>query len=111
MHMEPGMDRPASFLRTVGTPSACSIAMACARPAGLPPATVSSLASEVGTHGYRSEDVIAKGRVGPGQILMVDTHTGELLQNAEIDNRLKARQPYKRWLRKKSPPHRGNLCR
>ena len=40
--------------------------------------------------------------MGPGQILMVDTHTGELLQTEEIDSRLKSRQPYKRWLKEKA---------
>src|SRR5690606_22092488 len=58
-----------------------------------------TLASEIGVHAYQPEDVVAKGRVGPGQILVVDTQTGDLLHTADIDNRLKARQPYKQWLK------------
>ena len=38
-----------------------------------------TLASEIGTYGYKPEDVVAKGRVGPGQMLAVDTETGEVL--------------------------------
>ena len=90
--------------------SACLTATACG-----PPGWVTTkdgfitLASEVGTHPYKSEDVIAKGRVGPGQILMVDTQTGELLQNDEIDNRLKSGQPYKRWLKEKAQRIEGTF--
>ena len=60
---------------------------------------LSRLASEVGTHGYQPEQVIAKGRVGPGQILVVDTQEGKVLHTKDIDELLKTRQPYKKWLR------------
>jgi hypothetical protein len=43
--------------------------------------------------------VIAKGRVGPGQILVVDTQTGELLRTEDVDQRLKSAHPYRKWLR------------
>jgi glutamate synthase (NADPH/NADH) large chain len=58
-----------------------------------------TLASEIGVWDYRPEDVVSKGRVGPGKILAVDTQTGELLDSDVIDGRLKAAQPYKQWLR------------
>ena len=58
-----------------------------------------TLASEIGVWDYKPEDVIAKGRVGPGQILAVDTETGQVLTTDDIDNRLKSRHPYKQWLR------------
>ena len=49
------------------------------------------------------EDVIAKGRVGPGEeILAVDTETGEMLAADDIDHQLKVRQPYKKWLREQT---------
>lgn len=57
-------------------------------------------ASEIGVWDYKPEDVIAKGRVGPGQIFAVDTETGQILDTDAIDNRLKSRHPYKQWLRK-----------
>ncbi|MEK9996823.1 MAG: hypothetical protein VW664_10870, partial [Halieaceae bacterium] len=53
----------------------------------------------IGTHGYQPENVIAKGRVGPGQILVVDTLEGRVLHTRDIDELLKTRQPYKQWLR------------
>src|SRR5690606_31453987 len=58
-----------------------------------------TLASEIGTWDYKPENVVAKGRVGPGQIFAVDTVSGEILHTADIDNRLKVSKPYKKWLR------------
>ena len=110
MHMEP-WDGPAGIVLTDGRYAVCLLDRNGLRPARWVKTTDGfiTLASEVGTHGYKSEDVVAKGRVGPGQILMVDTQTGELLQNNEIDNRLKSRQPYKRWLKEKSQRIEGTF--
>ncbi|HBN59285.1 MAG TPA: glutamate synthase large subunit, partial [Halomonas sp.] len=44
----------------------------------------------------------AKGRVGPGQMLAVDTQTGEVLHTQDIDDRLKSAYPYKRWLKQEA---------
>lgn len=103
MHMEP-WDGPAGIVLTDGRYAACLLDRNGLRPARWVRTTDGfiTLASEVGTHGYRNEDVVAKGRLGPGQLLVVDTHTGELLQSDEIDQRLKAAHPYKRWLKEKS---------
>jgi len=110
MHMEP-WDGPAGLVLTDGRYAVCLLDRNGLRPARWVKTSDGfiTLASEVGTHGYKNEDVVAKGRLGPGQILMVDTHTGELLQNDEIDNRLKARQPYKRWLKEKSQRIEGTF--
>jgi glutamate synthase (NADPH/NADH) large chain len=110
MHMEP-WDGPAGIVLTDGRYAVCLLDRNGLRPARWVTTKDGfiTLASEVGTHGYKNEDVIAKGRVGPGQILMVDTQTGELLQNDEIDNRLKAQHPYKRWLREKSQRIEGTF--
>ncbi len=59
-----------------------------------------TLASEIGVWGYKNEDVIAKGRVGPGQMLVVDTQNGEILDTQQINERVKSTQPYKEWLQK-----------
>jgi len=111
MHMEP-WDGPAGIVLTDGRYAVCLLDRNGLRPARWVTTKDGfiTLASEVGTHPYKSSDVIAKGRVGPGQILMVDTHTGELLQNDEIDNRLKARQPYKRWLKEKAQRIEGTFA-
>ena len=110
MHMEP-WDGPAGVVLTDGRYAVCLLDRNGLRPARWVRTKDGfiTLASEIGTHGYRSEDVIAKGRVGPGQILMVDTHTGELLQTEDIDNALKARQPYKRWLKEKAQRIEGTF--
>ncbi|NQY01738.1 MAG: glutamate synthase large subunit [Halieaceae bacterium] len=110
MHMEP-WDGPAGIVLTDGRYAACLLDRNGLRPARWVKTKDGfiTLASEVGTHGYRNADVVAKGRVGPGQILMVDTHTGELLQTEDIDQRLKSRHPYKRWLREKATRIEGTF--
>jgi glutamate synthase (NADPH/NADH) large chain len=110
MHMEP-WDGPAGIVLTDGRYAVCLLDRNGLRPARWVKTKDGfiTLASEIGTHGYRSEDVVAKGRVGPGQILMVDTHTGELLQTEDIDNALKSRQPYKRWLKEKAQRIEGTF--
>lgn len=57
-----------------------------------------TLASEVGVYEYAPEDVVAKGRLKPGQMFAADTETGQLLLPEDIDNLLKVRQPYKKWM-------------
>jgi glutamate synthase (NADPH/NADH) large chain len=61
-----------------------------------------TLASEIGVWGYEPEDVISKGRVGPGQILVIDTLTGKLLDTKDVSNHLKKMRPYREWLRENS---------
>lgn len=100
MHMEP-WDGPAGIVLTDGRYAVCLLDRNGLRPARwvITKDDFITLASEVGTHGYKPEDVVAKGRVGPGQIFAVDTVNGTVMHTPDIDNRLKARHPYKRWLR------------
>ncbi len=100
MHMEP-WDGPAGVVLTDGRHAVCLLDRNGLRPARWVTTTNGyiTLASEVGVWDYQPEDVIAKGRVGPGQILAVDTHTGQVLHTSDIDNRLKSQHPYKKWLR------------
>ncbi|TWI54180.1 glutamate synthase (NADPH/NADH) large chain [Pseudomonas duriflava] len=101
MHMEP-WDGPAGVVLTDGRYAVCLLDRNGLRPARWVTTKNGyiTLASEVGVWDYKPEDVIAKGRVGPGQILAIDTETGQILQTDDIDNRLKSRHPYKQWLRK-----------
>ncbi|WP_312934406.1 glutamate synthase large subunit [Pseudomonas sp.] len=100
MHMEP-WDGPAGIVMTEGRHAVCLLDRNGLRPARWVTTKNGyiTLASEIGVWGYQPEDVIAKGRVGPGQIFAVDTETGQILDTDAIDNRLKSRHPYKRWLR------------
>ncbi|AHD16847.1 MULTISPECIES: glutamate synthase large subunit [Pseudomonas] len=100
MHMEP-WDGPAGIVMTEGRHAVCLLDRNGLRPARWVTTKNGyiTLASEIGVWDYKPEDVIAKGRVGPGQIFAVDTETGQILDTDAIDNRLKSRHPYKRWLR------------
>lgn len=99
MHMEP-WDGPAAIVLTDGRHVAC-----CLDRNGLRPARYVitkdrhiTLASEVGVYNYKPEDVVRKGRLKPGEMLAVDTQEGEIIEASDIDERLKTRQPYKKWL-------------
>jgi len=100
MHMEP-WDGPAGIVLTDGRYACCLLDRNGLRPARWVTTKDGfiTLASEIGTHGYATSDVIAKGRVGPGQILVVDTQEGKVLHTPDIDEMLKTRHPYKKWLR------------
>ena len=100
MHMEP-WDGPAGVVLTDGRYAVCLLDRNGLRPARWVTTKNGyiTLASEIGVWNYQPEDVLAKGRVGPGQILAVDTETGQVLSTEDIDNRLKSRHPYKQWLR------------
>ena len=100
MHME-AWDGPAGIVLTEGRHAVCLLDRNGLRPARyvITKNGYITLASEIGVWNYRPEDVISKGRVGPGQILAVDTCTGELLQTDEVDQRLQSRHPYRTWLK------------
>ena len=99
MHIEP-WDGPAGIVLTEGRHAACVLDRNGLRPARyvITKDRHITLASEIGVYDYAAEDVEAKGRLKPGEMLAVDTETGELLLPRTIDDRLKQRQPYKRWL-------------
>ena len=110
MHMEP-WDGPAGIVLTDGRYATCLLDRNGLRPARWVTTRDGfiTVASEIGTHGYKTSDVIAKGRVGPGQMLVVDTQEGRVLHNDDIDHMLKSRHPYKQWLRDKAQFIRGNF--
>ncbi|WP_126452253.1 glutamate synthase large subunit [Sulfuriflexus mobilis] len=99
MHMEP-WDGPAGVVLTDGRYAACTVDRNGLRPARwvMTRDRHITLASEVGVYEYAAEDVVAKGRLKPGQMFAADTETGQLLLPEDIDNLLKARQPYKKWM-------------
>jgi glutamate synthase (NADPH/NADH) large chain len=99
MHMEP-WDGPAGIVLTDGHYAACVMDRNGLRPARyvITRDRHITLASEIGVYDYRPEDVVTKGRLKPGQMIAADTETGELLLPEDIDKRLKAHQPYRRWL-------------
>ncbi|MGC1479432.1 MAG: glutamate synthase large subunit [Chthoniobacterales bacterium] len=57
-----------------------------------------SLGSEVGVDGIEHSRVIEKGRLAPGEMVAIDTESGQLLRDAGIKNRLAEGRPYAEWL-------------
>ena len=51
-------------------------------------------ASEAGVVTMAPEDVVERGRLGPGQMLLVDTRDGSLLRDADAKDRAAARHDY-----------------
>jgi len=100
MHMEP-WDGPAGMVITDGRYAVCMLDRNGLRPSRwvITKQGYICTASEIGVFDYAPEDIVAQGRVGPGQILAVDTATGEILHTADVDNKLKVQKPYKKWLR------------
>ena len=101
MHMEP-WDGPAGIVLSDGRYAACTLDRNGLRPARyvITHDRLITIASEVGIWDYAPDEVVEKGRVGPGELLVIDTREGKLLQSSEINAELKARHPYKQWLDK-----------
>ncbi|OKY26112.1 glutamate synthase large subunit [Thalassotalea sp. PP2-459] len=101
MHMEP-WDGPAGIVMTNGRHVACNLDRNGLRPARyvITRDGFITLASEVGIWDYGEDEVVEKGRVGPGEMLAVDTYTGKIFNSNDIDNDLKVRHPYREWLDK-----------
>ena len=99
MHME-SWDGPAGVVLTDGRHAACSMDRNGLRPARwvITKDRHMTIASEIGVYQYAAEDVAQKGRLKPGQMLAVDTETGELILPEMVDDRLKNAQPYKKWM-------------
>ncbi len=99
MHMEP-WDGPAGVVVTNGRHVACNLDRNGLRPARyvITRDGFITLASEVGIWDYGEDEVVEKGRVGPGEMLAIDTYTGKIFNSNAIDNELKIRHPYRQWL-------------
>ncbi len=56
------------------------------------------MASEVGVLDIAPDRVLAKGRLRPGRMFLVDTDAGRIVDDEEIKDRLAAEHPYRDWL-------------
>jgi len=99
MHMEP-WDGPAGVVMSDGRFAACGLDRNGLRPARyvVTRDRLITLASEVGIWDYDPDEVVEKGRVGPGELFVIDTHTGKRWTSWDIDRELKSQHPYKKWL-------------
>ncbi|MFT8209482.1 MAG: glutamate synthase large subunit [Symbiopectobacterium sp.] len=99
MHMEP-WDGPAGIVMSDGRYAACNLDRNGLRPARyvITKDKLITCASEVGIWDYQPDEVVEKGRVGPGELMVIDTLEGRILHSNETDNDLKSRHPYKEWM-------------
>ncbi len=100
VHMEP-WDGPAGVVLTDGRYALCTLDRNGLRPARycITANRCLTIASEAGVWDYAPEEVVRKGKLGPGDMIALDLKTGTLLSSADIDQLLKSRHPYKAWLR------------
>jgi glutamate synthase (NADPH/NADH) large chain/glutamate synthase (ferredoxin) len=56
------------------------------------------MGSEFGIVDVDEGRVVKKGRLGPGQMVAVDTESGRLLENDEIKAEIVSRHPYREWV-------------
>ena len=56
------------------------------------------VASEVGVMDFEPCDVVSKGRLQPGKILLIDTQEGKIYYDGEIKAKLASAHPYREWL-------------
>ncbi len=99
MHMEP-WDGPAGIVMSDGRFAACGLDRNGLRPARyvVTKDKLITLASEVGIWDYEPDEVVEKGRVGPGELLVIDTLSGKRWTSWDIDRELKSRHPYRKWM-------------
>ena len=100
MHMEP-WDGPAGIVMSDGEWAICVLDRNGLRPARfqIDNNKVITIASETGVRPVDEKNVTFKGRVSPGGMIAVNTKTGEIFSEKQIDDRLKNRAPYRDWLK------------
>ena len=54
--------------------------------------------SETGVVNIPDEEIVEKGRLGPGQTIVVDLKTKEVLRNWEVKQRVAKANPYGKWI-------------
>ncbi len=57
------------------------------------------VASEAGVVDLPESEIVEKGRLGPGQMIIVDLDRHEILKNWEIKQRVATAKPYGEWLK------------
>lgn len=57
------------------------------------------MGSEVGVQTFPAEEIVTKGRLRPGKLLLVDTQLGIIIPDEEIKSQLSRLHPYENWLK------------
>ena len=100
LHSEP-WDGPAGLVMCDGHYAACTLDRNGLRPARWALSADNHLivASEAGLWDVPSSQVVAKGRLAPGEMIAVDLQQHRLLRDADIDDINRKRAPFRDWLR------------
>ncbi len=103
LHMEP-WDGPAGIVLCDSRYAACILDRNGLRPARWCQTDDRRLlvASEAGVLDLAPSQILAKGRLGPGQMLAIDLEQRRVLFPDDVDAELKSRQPYRQWLNRHS---------
>ena len=100
LHMEP-WDGPAGVVLNDGRHAVCALDRNGLRPARYWQTRAGRLTicSEAGVGDELAAEVVRKGKLGPGDVLAIDLQSGQVLDGLEIDDLLKRRAPFRRWLK------------
>ncbi|MDQ2069773.1 glutamate synthase large subunit [Natronospira bacteriovora] len=100
MHLE-AWDGPAGVVLSDGRYAACALDRNGLRPARYcrTDRDIIMLASEAGVLDAAPGEITEKGRLGPGQMIAVDTAEGRLIYPDELDAEIAGRWPARQWLK------------
>ncbi|HET6431387.1 glutamate synthase large subunit [Dyella sp.] len=100
LHSEP-WDGPAGLVMCDGHYAACTLDRNGLRPARWALSADNHLivASEAGLWDVPSSQILAKGRLAPGEMIAVDLQAHRLLRDADIDAINRRRAPFRDWIR------------
>ncbi len=57
------------------------------------------MASEVGVLDIPPENILVKGRLQPGKMLLIDTHERRIIDDTELKHKIASEKPYRQWLK------------
>ena len=102
--MQEAWDGPALLVFTDGKKLGCRLDRNGLRPARFWRTADDYIyvASEVGVLGdviSNAKNIVAKGRLGPGQMIQADLESGEFMENTEVAKAVAARCDYESWLK------------
>lgn len=93
-------DGPAGLVFTDGTKICAGLDRNGLRPSRftLTESGLLYIGSESGAVVLPNEEIVRRGRLGPGQMMSANTKTGEILYDRELKEQLAAKQPYGKWI-------------
>ncbi len=100
MHMEP-WDGPAGIVMSDGKWAICVLDRNGLRPARyqIDKYNNITIASETGVNPIDNDRIVSKGRITPGGLLAINTENAKVFSEKEIDDVLKNKAPYRKWLK------------